>query len=100
MSTRTLYLLGQENSVFSFGDINIPYYLHVEFLLFCIRNQIFKIISCSDNGIKSGITLFLTASARKSSPALLSGATFGSGGQFPLLWFLLVSTSVLLWPGV
>lgn len=99
MSTRALYLLGQENSVFSFGDINIPY-LHFEFLLFCIRNQIFKIISCSDNGIKSGIALFLTASVRKSSPALLSGATFGSGGQFPLPWFLLVSTSVLLWSGV
>lgn len=64
-------------------------------LLFTFWNQIFKIISCSDNGIKSGIALFLTASVRKSS-----GATFGSGGQFPLPWFLLVSTSVLLWSGV
>ena len=100
MSTRALYLLGQENSVFSVGDINIPCYFHFEFVLFCSINQIFKIISCSDNGIRLVVILFLTACWRKSDPRVLSGASFGSSGQFPLPWSPLASTPVLLWSGV
>ena len=100
MSTRALYLRGQKNSVFSVGDINIPCYFHFEFVLFCSRNQIFKIISCSDNEIRLVVTLFLTAWWRKSDPRVLSGASFGSSGQFPLPWSPLACTPVLLWSGV
>lgn len=48
--TTGLVLAGPRKHSILFGDTNIPRYFHVDFP-FLIRNPVFQMISCSDDGI-------------------------------------------------